>query len=149
MGPTEFFGLLGVPALTYWVSTQLGEAQSALFVSNLALQCAGFLAVALIPCYFTRKMMWVDVAWPWGLFAIGVQLYVHGTGEWYRKTMISSSFVLCGLRMGLGEEEDDSLLFSLLAILREIASVIRCAGDGPTEEVRLSTVPLRQGTLGV
>ena len=102
MGPNELFGLLGVPALTYWVATQLGLEQAALFLSNLMLQWCGFLLVALVPCYITRKMMWVDVAWPWGLFAIGVQLYMHGTGEWYRKAMISSSFVLCELRMGLG-----------------------------------------------
>jgi hypothetical protein len=42
------------------------------------------------------------VAWPWGLFAIGVQLYSHGTGNWYRTAMISSSFMFAGLRMGLG-----------------------------------------------
>ena len=102
MGPFEFFGLVGVPAPTGWASTQLGEAQAALFLNNLALQWGGFLAVALIPCYVTRKMMWVDVAWPWGLFAIGVQLYACGSGEWHRKAMISSSFVLCGLRMGVG-----------------------------------------------
>ena len=47
MGPTEFFGLLGVPALTYWVSTQLGEAQSALFVSeSQALQALAAVAGA-------------------------------------------------------------------------------------------------------
>ena len=102
MGPVELFGLVGVPALTCWVSTQLGEAQAALFLVNLLLQCAGFVVVALLPCYATRKMMWVDVAWPWGLFAIGVQLYTHGSGDWGRKAMISSSFVLCGLRMGIG-----------------------------------------------
>jgi len=56
----------------------------------------------MIPCYVTRKMMWFDIAWPFGLAAIGAQLYVFGTGDWYRKAMISSSFALCGLRMGLG-----------------------------------------------
>ena len=53
------------------------------------------------PFYVPFKQ-WVDVAWPWGLFAIGVQLYTHGTGNWYRTAMISSSFMFAGLRMGLG-----------------------------------------------
>lgn len=102
MGPTELFGLIGVPALTGWVASQLGAAELSMFTNNALVQCTLFLVVALIPTYLTRKMMWVDIAWPWGLFAIGVHLFVFGDGDWYRKAMIASCFVFCGLRMGLG-----------------------------------------------
>lgn len=102
MGPAEYFGLLGVPTITYYVATQLGAAETALFLSNLVVQLVLFVTVALIPTIVSRKMMWVDLAWPWGLFCIGVQLYSFGDGDWWRKAMISSCFLFCGLRMGLG-----------------------------------------------
>ena len=39
-----------------------------------------FLLVACIPAYFTKKMYWVDVAWPWGLVIIGALAFFLGDG---------------------------------------------------------------------
>lgn len=42
---------------------------------NLITQIIIFILLACIPAYFTNKMYFVDIAWPWGLFAIGIQIF--------------------------------------------------------------------------
>ncbi|MCB1180002.1 MAG: DUF1295 domain-containing protein, partial [Leptospiraceae bacterium] len=70
-------------------------------IKNTIIQLTLFLFVACIPAYFTNKMSYVDVAWPWGLVAIGVQAIAFGDGNPTRTYIIGSLFIIAGLRMGL------------------------------------------------
>lgn len=47
-------------------------------LTNAGVQLALIIGVACVPAYRTRLMAWVDVAWPWGLVAIGVQTAFFG-----------------------------------------------------------------------
>ncbi len=45
-------------------------------------------------------MYFVDIAWPWGLVAIGIQVFIFG-GNGISHYFIGSLYILAGLRMGL------------------------------------------------
>ena len=71
------------------------------FTINAALQILLFLVVVSIPAYFTKRMSYVDIAWPWGLVLIGVLVLVLGNGYWLRRYIIGGMYLFAGLRMGL------------------------------------------------
>ena len=74
-----------------------------LFVSvNGLLQVLLFISVVCIPAYFTKRMSYVDIGWPWGLVLIGVLVLVLGEGYWLRKYIVSGMYLFAGLRMGIG-----------------------------------------------
>jgi steroid 5-alpha reductase family enzyme len=68
---------------------------------NLLLQLALFVVAACIPALLTRKMAYVDAAWPWGLVLIGVQTLIHGNGYTPRVLIVSGLYLIAGLRMGV------------------------------------------------
>ena len=73
------------------------------FVSlNALLQILLFISVVCIPAYFTKRMSYVDIGWPWGLVLIGVLVLVLGEGYWLRKYIIGLMYLFAGLRMGVG-----------------------------------------------
>ena len=55
----------------------------------------------MIPAYYTGRMSYVDIAWPAGLVAIGVNTFIYGTGNRLRKSIVSLQYVIAGLRMFL------------------------------------------------
>jgi len=69
-------------------------------VQNFFLQLAIFVLTACIPTYLTGRMSYVDIAWPWGLFFIGLQT-VFLPGYWLRRYLISGAFLFAGFRMGI------------------------------------------------
>jgi len=91
---TPGFILLGVmtshPLYTAWV------------VRNFCIQGVIFLLTAHVPCFFTKRMSYVDIAWPWGLMALGVQALLFTDGWYLRKYIIGSMYFAAGGRMGLG-----------------------------------------------
>lgn len=70
-------------------------------IKNLIIQMVIFLIFACIPAYFTDKMYFVDIAWPWGLVAIGVQILFFGSETSASRYFISGLYIIAGLRMGL------------------------------------------------
>jgi len=68
---------------------------------NTALQAGLFLLVAGIPAWRTRKMSFVDVAWPWGLVLIAVGALLWGDGWPPRQWLIGAMYACAGFRMGL------------------------------------------------
>jgi|JI9StandDraft_1071089.scaffolds.fasta_scaffold01239_7 steroid 5-alpha reductase family enzyme len=68
---------------------------------NLITQIIIFILLACIPAYFTNKMYFVDIAWPWGLFAIGIQILFFGSEASASRYFIGGMYILAGLRMGL------------------------------------------------
>ena len=69
---------------------------------NLVTQLLVFLFAACIPAYLTKRMSYVDIAWPFGLISIGLITLFFGEGYVPRKIIISSLYLIAGLRMGLG-----------------------------------------------
>ena len=69
---------------------------------NLVIQLLVFLFAACIPAYLTKRMSYVDIAWPFGLISIGLITLFFGEGYVPRKIIISSLYLIAGFRMGLG-----------------------------------------------
>ncbi len=93
-----------VPSLAYFLFLLaiLPPAASHFLVWNAVVQVTIFACTACIPAYLTGRMSYVDIAWPWGLFAIGLLSAVFGRAPWHRLVPISLAFSFAGLRMGTG-----------------------------------------------
>lgn len=74
---------------------------SSFALRNFIIQLTIFILLACIPAYFTNKMYFVDIAWPWGLFAIGIQTLFFGLETSASRYFIAGMYILAGLRMGL------------------------------------------------
>jgi steroid 5-alpha reductase family enzyme len=70
-------------------------------VRNFIVQMIIFILLACIPAYFTGKMYFVDIAWPWGLFAIGIQILFFGNHDSAGLYFIGGMYIIAGLRMGI------------------------------------------------
>lgn len=71
------------------------------FLWNSLLQFLLFTFVAAIPCYKTGMMMYVDIAWPWGVSFIGFGGLYFGEGWYLRKYIMCGIYLLIGLRMAV------------------------------------------------
>ena len=76
-------------------------------ITNAAVQIPWFLISVHIPALVTGRMSYVDIAWPWGLVIIGLVPLFHPASNvtWFplnRANLISTAYLLAGLRMGLG-----------------------------------------------
>ncbi len=69
---------------------------------NITVQFLIFVCFAWIPAYLTQRMSYVDIAWPWGLVAIGLLVLIFGEGYWLRKSIVAGMYLFSGLRMGVG-----------------------------------------------
>lgn len=69
---------------------------------NGILQLLLFLVVVCIPAFLTKRMSYVDIAWPWGLVLIGVLALLLGQGYKPRIYMVAGMYLFSGLRMGIG-----------------------------------------------
>ncbi len=69
---------------------------------NTTAQLLIFFSCACLPAYLTQRMSYVDIAWPWGLVAIGLLVLILGEGYWLRKSIIAGMYLFSGLRMGIG-----------------------------------------------
>jgi steroid 5-alpha reductase family enzyme len=90
-----------VPALGIVAIAIATQPLSSFAIGNMATQAALFTAVAAIPAYRTGKMSYVDIAWPWGLVAIGLQVPVYAARFGAAAAAITVAYVAIGLRMGL------------------------------------------------
>lgn len=71
-------------------------------LNNAIAQGLLFLFVVCIPLWRTGRLSYVDIAWPFGLTLIGVQLFmVAEAGNW-AAYIVASVYLAVGLRMGLG-----------------------------------------------
>ena len=78
------------------------ERYNKFVLANFTSQAILFAYVAMIPGYFTGKLSYVDIAWPWGLALIGGLILWMGTGTAWRVTLIGAIFLFIGGRMGMG-----------------------------------------------
>ena len=73
-----------IPLIPYSVGMAILLAQSnfhRILYLNLLFQSILFLFVVCIPIYRTRRMSYVDIAWPWGLVIIGIVNYTFNEGS--------------------------------------------------------------------
>ena len=78
------------------------ESYSQLTIYNTVAQVILFVTTACIPAMRTGRMSYVDFAWPWGLFTIGILSLIYGEGNTIRKAMVGGCYILMGGRMGFG-----------------------------------------------
>ena len=73
-----------------------------MLLSNGIAQAALFFFVVVIPFLVTKRMSFVDIAWPFGVAIIGVHILMMGDADPIRKTIVGAVYLFIGLRMGLG-----------------------------------------------
>lgn len=70
---------------------------------NCVLQLVIFILTANIPAIVTGRMAYVDIAWPWGLNAIGIMPFLSDVQEnGHRVNLVMAAYLVAGLRMALG-----------------------------------------------
>tara|TARA_B110000503_G_scaffold111394_1_gene166835 strand:+ start:12613 stop:13554 length:942 start_codon:yes stop_codon:yes gene_type:complete len=90
------------PFIVCFIILYLSETFNAISSINGLTQLILFIIVVSIPAFITKRMSYVDIAWPWGLVCIGVLVLINGEGYWIRKYIISGMYLIAGLRMGIG-----------------------------------------------
>ena len=88
-------------SLVFYIFFQIENFQKFLLI-NLISQIVIFLFIVCLPAYFTDRMSYVDIAWPFGLVAIGIISFFYGDGYLLKKSIISMLYIIAGLRMGIG-----------------------------------------------
>ena len=88
-------------SLVFYIFFQIENFQNFLLI-NLISQIFIFLFIVCIPAYFTDRMSYVDIAWPFGLVTIGIISFFYGDGYLLKKSIISMLYIIAGLRMGIG-----------------------------------------------
>lgn len=88
-------------SLVFYIFFQIENFQKFLLI-NLISQIFIFLFIVCLPAYFTNRMSYVDIAWPFGLVAIGIISFFYGDGYLLKKSIISMLYIIAGLRMGIG-----------------------------------------------
>lgn len=88
-------------SLVFYIFFQIENFQNFLLI-NLISQIFIFLFIVCLPAYCTDRMSYVDIAWPFGLVAIGIISFFCGDGYLLKKSIISMLYIIAGLRMGIG-----------------------------------------------
>ena len=88
-------------SLVFYIFFQIENFHDFLLI-NLISQIFIFLFIVCLPAYFTDRMSYVDIAWPFGLVAIGIISFFCGDGYLLKKSIISMLYIIAGLRMGIG-----------------------------------------------
>lgn len=90
-----------LPFLLIFIALYFSQHFSNYVSVNGVLQLLLFVGIVSIPAYITKRMSYVDIAWPLGLVLIGVLVLLLGEGYWLRKLIIGGMYLFAGLRMGL------------------------------------------------
>ena len=73
-----------------------------LLLINSVIQLTLFALVACIPFLRTKRVSYVDIAWPFGVALIGLQILLIDDVDFIRKMIVGGIYLFIGLRMGLG-----------------------------------------------
>jgi steroid 5-alpha reductase family enzyme len=100
----NFGPILGIAFLAVWggAVSATHETLAKMLMVNAAFQLVLFALVAVLPFIRTGRMSYVDIAWPFGVALIGLQIAVMGDGEIVRRLCVAGAYLFIGLRMGMG-----------------------------------------------
>lgn len=85
-----------------WLILFFTQSFSSQSIINLFTQLLLFGLVVCWPIWKTKRLSYVDIGWPWGLFCIGVLTLIFSEGYYLRVWIIGSIYIFIGARMGLG-----------------------------------------------
>jgi len=77
------------------------NALKELLIVNSLLQLSLFILVACVPFLRTKRMSYVDIAWPFGVATIGVLILLLGDANIIRRIIVGGVYLFIGLRMGI------------------------------------------------
>ncbi|MGH8049368.1 MAG: DUF1295 domain-containing protein [Methylococcales bacterium] len=77
----------------------LSAPMQAFTLGNIVVQAVLFLLICIIPAIKTGRMSYVDIAWPLGLFFIGVQVLFFSDELTLRSYIIAGLYLFAGGRM--------------------------------------------------
>ncbi len=73
-----------------------------LLIVNAQIQMILFVVVACMPFLLTKRVSYVDIAWPFGVALIGLQILIMGEADVVRNMVVGGAYLFIGLRMGCG-----------------------------------------------
>ena len=82
-----------------WITLALYTPTRNFVLCNLVVQLGIFLPFANLPAWRNNRLSYVDFAWPAGIAAIGVQLFVFAEQHSLVTLSMSAIYLLVGLRM--------------------------------------------------
>ncbi|MCB9629124.1 MAG: DUF1295 domain-containing protein [Sandaracinaceae bacterium] len=91
-----------LPHLLAWALLATSNEFATLSAVNGAVQMLLFASLVCVPLWRTDRMAYVDIGWPWGVFAIGVVTLLMSDGFPARVTTIAVVYMFIGGRMGAG-----------------------------------------------
>jgi len=91
-----------LPHLLAWALLASSNQFASLSAVNGAVQMLLFAFVVCLPLWRTGRMGYVDIGWPWGVFAIGVVTMLMSKGYSVRVTTVGVVYMFVGARMGAG-----------------------------------------------
>ncbi|WP_167768661.1 DUF1295 domain-containing protein [Nocardia sp. CS682] len=89
-----------IVSVPIFVAMLVDETTRTFAIVNAVAQLTLFLVVACLPAWRTLRMSYVDIAWPWGLTVLGVQVLVLGELSPFT-AVIACFYLVVGGRMGL------------------------------------------------
>lgn len=93
---------LPAPHLLVWALLLSTESLRELSLINGATQLLLFACVVCLPLWRTGRMAYVDIGWPWGVFAIGALTFAMSDGHPARVATVAVLYMFIGGRMGAG-----------------------------------------------
>lgn len=66
---------------------------------NIIIHLAIFIPTVHIPALVTKKFSWIDLSWPLGLTALGVEVWCFGTAPFLHRAIIGFEYFMIGARM--------------------------------------------------
>lgn len=85
-----------------WIILLVSSSFNIFSLINGLIQIVLFGLVVCWPIWKTGRLSYVDIGWPWGLFAIGILTLIFGEGYYWRVWIVSGVYIFIGMRMGLG-----------------------------------------------
>jgi len=70
-------------------------------IRNIVWHVLIFIPTVHIPAFVTGKFSWIDLSWPLGLGALGVQAWVYGSAPFWHRALIGFEYFVIGGRMTL------------------------------------------------
>lgn len=90
------------PFIMGWVILLTTISFNDLSLLNGISQLILFGLVVCLPIWKTGRLSYVDIGWPWGLFAIGFLTLLFSEGYYWRVWTVAGVYMLIGARMGFG-----------------------------------------------